>query len=304
MLFLGTFMGCDEYCIPCAPTSCPDITRVELGNGKYEKLYATKTTEDNPSPDFPEDWDFNTLMYARYDMSSSNAGNVNWTLDNISHVLVKRRETGTFNWMTIKVQEVSGRDDFKIAGTDHTNAAKTEYEYAVVPSFYGMEGNYDTAKIYSDFNAIYIIGANGIAHTQFGDGYLDMTNNAPSAYITTLHGRYPTVVRNSQANYKTGSFSGSFFEFDDAAGDYITEDKSITKLQNSVITLLSDGTPKLIKHFDGRNILANIDSEISNNADGNYKNRVISFTFTETGNADSAEDLYYSGLSDITEEWW
>lgn len=304
MLFLGTFMGGDEFTIPCTPTNCSNITETDLTNGKFEKLYVTKIINDEPSNAFPVDWDFDTIMYARYDAGSSNAGNVNWTLNNISHILIKRREVGTFNWTTIAVKEAANKEDFNIVGADYTNAAKTEYEYAIVPSFYGIEGNYDTAKIYSDFDEICIIGKNGILHTMFGNGYLDMTNHAPSSYITTIHGKYPTVVSNSQANYKTGSFSGNFIKFDDKKCDYDTDDKTVTNLQNSVINLLSDGTPKLIKHYDGRNVLVNIDPEISNSADGHYKNRVISFTFTEIGNAASIEALYYSGLSDVAEEWW
>ena len=304
MFFLGGFTGCDAFSLPCSPVCRADITEVRLQNGRYDTLFASKKTDNALTPAIPDDWDFDTIMYAKFNKNSLNAGNVNWTLNNISHILIKRREINTFHWTTIAVKEILKKTDFKISGTDYTTAAKTEYEYAVVPFYYGVEGDYDTTRIYSDFNEIFILGKNGTIHTPLGSGYLDVTNNAPSSYITTIHGRYPTVIRNSRTNYKTGSFSGNFIKYDGRRLQYSVDDRSITNMQNDVIRFLSDGIPKLIKHFDGRTILANIDSDIANNAEGHYKNRVISFNFTEIGDYTSAQDLYSAGLSDVSEEWW
>lgn len=304
MLFLGTFMGNDEYSLPCTPSCCCDITRVSLMNGKFQRFFVTRNVADALSPSFPEDWDFDTIMYARFDKNSSNAGNVDWRMNQISHLLIKRKEADSFHWTTIAVKDIVDDDDFVIMGTDYTNSAKTNYEYAVVPSFYGIEGNYDAAGIYSDFEDIFIIGRNGAVCTSLGNCYLDMTNTAPSSTLTTLNSKYPTIVRNTAANYKTGSFTGNFAKLDETTGDYLVDDKNVTDCQNQVIAFLSDGSPKLLKHFDGRTLLINIDSDITNNADGHYRNRVLSFHFTEIGDNNSPKALYDSGLTDVTEEWW
>lgn len=303
MLFLGTFLGGDEMSIPCAPTDCSDITTIQLENGKYDNLYVTRNVSDDISPDFPEDWDFDTILYARFD-GNANAGNVDWGLDTVSHILIKRREKNNFEWKVLKVKEISKREDFDLKGTDYTNAADTVYEYAVVPSFHGIEGNYDFTSVFSDFEDIFFVSKNGVIHTCITDGYCDMVRNIPSSTIVTINGRYPDRIKNTKANYYTGSFSGSFLSFSNLAKDYITSDKPRTDYQRHVIDFLSDGTAKLLKHFDSRTALIGIDESISNNANGHYQNRDISFNFTEVGDAGSIKDLYENDLSDVTEEWW
>lgn len=304
MLGLGTLLGCDEFAIPCTPTSTKDIKEVHIKNGKYEKFYVTKEIDGELDNSFPDDYGFNTILYAQFDKNSSNAGNVDWELNNVSHILIKKKEKGTFNWTTIAVQEVTDIHNIEVFGVDYTCAAKTTYAFAVVPSFYGIEGNYDIEEIDSDFDEFFFISKDGLVHTSLSDGFLNTTNNTPSSTLITINDRFPTKVRNTCANYKTGSFTGSFFYFDEELCDYDLSDRAITNMQNEVISFLSDGNPKLIKHFDGRVLLVSIDDSISNNANGHYKNRQISFNFTEMGDANSSEDLYMAGLSDVTEEWW
>lgn len=303
MLFLGTFLGGDEMSIPCTPTECSDITSIRLEKGKFDNLYVTRNITDEISPVFPDEWDFDTILYARFD-GNANAGNVDWGTDTVSHILIKRREKNHFLWQVLNVKEIHKKEDFDLKGTDYTNAACTAYEYAVVPSFHGIEGNYDSIPVYSDFEDIFFVSQNGVIHTCITDGYCDMTRNTPSSTVVTINGKYPTRIRNTSANYSTGSFSGSFLSFSNLDKDYITSNKIRTGYQKRVIDFLSDGVPKLLKHFDSRMALISIDDSVSNNADGHYQNRDISFSFTEIGDAGSGKDLYENGLSDVTEEWW
>lgn len=304
MLFLGTFLSADVMTPVCTPTAHSTLTKVTLKNGKYKKLYITQDKNEKINSTFPKEWDFNTIFYAEYDNKSTNAGNINWDLKKISHILIKRREIGKFHWTTIAVKPVKTKEDYQLLGTDYTNAAKTEYEYALVPSFYGIEGFYDKVKIYSDFDDIFIVGQYGIIHTNLCDGFCDVTLNIPSNAITTIHNKYPSIIRNTQAKYITGNFSANFIEYNSIISDYITDDKNITEYQKEIMNFLSDGTGKLFKHFDSRLYLIDINDGITNNADGNYKLRTISFNFTEIGDSESLEDLYNNSLTDVTEEWW
>lgn len=304
MLFLGTFMGCDEFSVPCTPVERIEINEVTISNGRFERFYVTKNIETELDKLFPEDYDYDTILYAKYNKESSNAGNVDWELNNISHLLVKRKEKGTFQWTTIAVKEITDINQIELTGVDYTNAAKTTYEYAVLPSFYGIEGGYDTTEIYSDFDEVFIVSSEGVIHTNITDGYLNTTNNAPSSSLVLLNETFPTIIRNTIANYRTGTFTGSFFEFNKEECTYDMSDKSIIDTQNYIMNFLSDDTLKLIKSFDGRIFLVNIDSQITDNANNHYKNRQINFSFTCIGNPTSSEDLYNSGLSDVSEEWW
>lgn len=304
MLFLNSLIGLDEFCIPSSPVSVEEIVETGIMNGMYERLFAATDTKTELNNCFDEDYNFNTILYARFDKNTTNAGNVDWDMSKISHLLIKRRELHSFDWMTVAVKEIADSKDPTLIGTDYTNSAKTNYEYAIVPFFYGIEGGYDTSEIYSDFNDIFIMDKNEMVHTEFSDNYLDIINHAPSSSVITLNNKYPAIIRNTCANYNTGTFRGNFIAYDEATQDYDTSDKCVTETQRSVIRFLSNGKPKLIKHFDGRTLLVSVDTEISNNADGHYKNRELSFNFTEIGDVLSCRDLYMSGLSDVTEEWW
>lgn len=303
MLFLSAFLSGELMSIPCTPTDCSNLTALELKNGNYDTLFITKNCKDKISPDFPDGWDFDTIFYAKFD-NNANAGNVDWSLDTVSHVLIKRREKNDFKWHVLSVKEISKKEDFLFQGTDFTNAAKTEYEYAVVPTFHGIEGNYDSIMVNSDFEDIFLVGENGVIHTSLTDGYCDMSKNIPSSSITTIYSKYPTRIRNTKADYYSGSFRGSFVSYSVPERDFIVEDKQRTRYQQFIIDFLSDGRPKLLKHFDSRMALISIDEAIQNNANGHYQNRDISFNFTETGDFDSEKDLYNHGLLDVTEEWW
>lgn len=303
MLFLGTFLGGDELSVPCTPTECSDITYVQLENGKYDNLYITKKVSDELTPDFPEGWDFDTILYAKFN-GNAEAGNVDWSVDTVSHMLIKRRERNQFTWHVLAVKAIYKKEDFDLQGTDYTNAAKTDYEYAVVPSFHGIDGNYDSMNVYSDFEDVFFVSQNGVAHTCFTDGYCDMDKNIPASTYQTIYNRYPCRIRNTVANYDTGAFKGSFVAYSPMERDYIVEDKARTNYQNQVMNFLSDGTTKLLKHFDSRLKLIVIDETISNQANGHYQNRDFSFHFTEIGDAESEKDLYDNGLSNVTEEWW
>lgn len=303
MLFIGmTFMGYDEFSVPCAPIESIEIDEIILNNGMFKRFYVTKDIDSELNESFPDDFDYNTILYAKYDNSSSNAGNIDWSLENISHLLIKRKEKGKHDWTTIAVKEITDKKQISLTGVDYTNAAKTTYEYAVLPSFYGIEGGYDSTEIYSNFNEVFVISQNGGIHTDITNGFLNTTNNSPSSNLVLLNNEYPVIIKNSIANYQTGSFTGSFFPFENC--DLDMSEKAITDLQEYVISFLSDGTIKLIKCFDGRIFLVNIDPEINNNANGFYKNREITFTFTCVGNPKSTKDLYNSGLSNVSEEWW
>lgn len=303
MIFLGMFLSGDEMSIPCTATDGTDITYVQLENGKYDNLYITKKVSDSLTPDFPEGWDFDTILYAKFN-GNAHAGNVDWSVETVSHMLIKRRRIEDFTWHVLAVKAIHDKTDFVLQGTDYTNAAKTYYEYAVVPSFYGIEGNYDAMKVYSDFEDIFLVSQNGMVHTCLTDGYCDMSRNTPSTILQTIHSKYPSRIRNSAASYDTGTFNGSFLAYSPIEREYITEDKSRTDYQSNIIEFLSDGMPKLLKHFDSRLKLISIDESVSNNANGHYQNRDFSFQFTEIGNSDSEKDLYESGLSNVSEEWW
>lgn len=303
MLFLETMFCGSDLALSPTPTFVDKITYVELKNGMYDDLYITKDVESEPTNIVPEEWDFNTILHATFN-DTTNAGNVNWSTSTVSHLLIKRRINGEFNWKTINIKEINSIEDFKITGIDYTNASHVTYDYAVVPTLYGAENDYSIISVESIFSGIFLVEKDKIYGTQITDGYCDTTRNFPSSTVVTINNRKPTDIRTSIANYDSGTCSGNWITVSEEGCELEIEDKIRIPFQRELIDFLSDGYPKLLKHFDGRIWLVKIEDQITDSADTAYNNRKLTFSWTEIGDYKSEEDMYYANLSDVTEEWW
>ncbi len=220
---------------------------------------------------------------------------------------MKRRLADKFQWNTLAVKEISSIEDFAIYYNDYTNASGTTYEYAIVPSLYGLEGIYSSYTADSDFEDLFLIEDGLVYSTDITDCFCDTTRNIPSSTVELLNSRYPVFVRNTVANYDSGTCRGSFvpFEEDECTRDLSKDgDYKRTVYQKNVMDMLTDGLPKILKLPDGRIWLIRTTPSPSDTAEESYNNRYLSFSWVEIGDINSEEDLYYLGLSDVTEEWW
>lgn len=294
--------------LACAltPTAIKNINYIELKNGMYDDLYLTKATDFALSHKITEGWTFDTLLWAKFN-GNTNAGNVDWSVGSVSHLVLKRRLENDFKWNTLTVKDIASIEDFAIYYNDYTNAAGACYEYAVVPVLYGIEGIYSSCKTESAFEDLFLIEDNLVYSTDITDSFCDTTRNIPSSTVELLNSKYPVFVRNTIANYDSGSCRGSFvpFEEDECTRDFSKDGdyKRIT-YQKSVMDMLADGIPKILKLPDGRSWLIQTTPSPTDTAEDSYNNRYITFSWVEIGDILSEEDLYYLGLSEVTEEWW
>ena len=83
--FVGGALAC-----ALTPTGISDINYVALENGIYDDLYITKATEFELSHECPQDWDFDTVLWARFNHNTY-AGNIDWNLETTSHIILKSR---------------------------------------------------------------------------------------------------------------------------------------------------------------------------------------------------------------------
>ncbi|GFI48386.1 hypothetical protein IMSAGC019_03713 [Lachnospiraceae bacterium] len=302
----SNFVGGALACAP-TPTGIENINYVELKNGIYDDLYISKNTDFELSNNCPAQWDFDTILWAKFD-NTTNAGNVDWNLETTSHIILKSRTEGNFKWKTIVAKEVKGLDDFVINYPDYFVASGQPVEYAIVPVLYGCEGIYATTRIVSDFDKMFLIEGDTVWGTEITDGYCDTTRNIPSSTVELLNGRYPIFVRNTAANYDTGNCKGSFVPLIDEAGCELAYDKEYdhqrTKFQRDFMDFICDGIPKILKLPDGRLWLAQVTPSPADTANLGYNDREISWPWAEVGSVNSEEDLYYLGFSNIEPEWW
>ena len=311
MFFLGyNFLGADETAIPISPTIPKDDTSIELSSVMADTLAVTKNIEFEPTAEVNSEWDFDTILIADFNQDTI-AGNVKWALETISHIAVKRRVVGSYKWVTLAIQEVNDVEDLNIGGTDITSES-LEYEYAIVPILNTIEGDYSSATVDVTNSDLVLIDKTGIYHTPLTDGYCDTTDVHPNQVLELLHNRYPTIVRNTMANYETINVTGNFLPYD-KDGDCIDmsifedtpqNDRRRHLYAREVKEFLTNGRTKILKNVDGQCWLVYVTTPPTDSADNYYNIRKLTFTCTEIGSLKSEEDLYYAGLLDVPEEWW
>ncbi len=301
MNILGcTFLGAD-YSYSPTPTNVEGITEMRIQHGEYDTVGITKDSDMVELFDIDPIWNHNTILLATYD-SNINAGNLDFTLENTSDIIIKRREKGTYKWITIMHKEIKKIEDFNILFWDYFFKNNTTYEYACVGLQKGAQSDYKIHEIKGQFMGQFICDKEHIYGTPFDIG---SCNTSRVHYMTkkeSLSHKYPSSYTNSNANYDTGSASGYFLKLDPANCTFYPEDS--LDYRKEITNFLSDNKPKLLRHEDGRMWLINIDGEITDSMDGHYLHRITDFNWYESGDYNSEKDLYDSGLSDVPSNFW
>lgn len=308
MVLIGTTFISNYFAASPTPTHSENLTYVAITGGHYSDLYGTNATKYRdgtdmmPTTEIPEYWDYDTAFKADFSTGDTSAGNVNWTVETVSNLLIKRRIKDTFDWTTVDVKKIETLEDFEMNGIDKFNQGNVTYEYALIPYAPGnIAGNYIIEEVDSDFDSIFIIGRDQTFKTFSTDGYIDTTRNIPGSYAVPLNSRYPIFFSNGKMNYDSGNCGGMFFDMDESCE--LLEDRGYI-YKRELMDFITDGRPKLLKHFDGRMWLCQVIPSPTDSADNYYRIRNIAFDWIEIANYRSNKDLYNAGLSDIEEQWW
>ena len=296
LLLLGSDYSYFPYVVPTE-----ELTGLELGTGRYDSIYASRSTA-MPLIDPPSlIWDTDTVFCADYE-KSINAGNIDFSLSTISQLAVRRRKYGTFNWTTVCVRNIDSKEDLQFAGIDLFNAGNTDYEYALVPILNGAEGNYYIVSVHSDFEGIYIFDKNRMFGTTLD---IKCSTSRKNSLIcqTSLRNRYPRAIYNSSVNYDSGSVEAFFCRYDTARHAFHPDDSC--SYRHELMDFLTDGRPKILKASDGRMWLINVDGgSVSDNEGDHWQHRMTSFNWFESGDCLNERDLYDADLIDIDSEYW
>lgn len=99
--------------------------------------------------------------------------------------------------------------------------------------------------------------------------------------------------------------TASFVEYIPATCEYRVNDHARRIIyQKKFMDFLTNRKPKLLKNMDGRAWLIMITENPTDTADTDYRNRSVTFQWTEIGDITREEDLYECSFIDVTEEWW
>lgn len=309
MIFLGnTFLGADALTISHSPTFQRPENSITISGIELDYLYITDDVNSEILEEniLPTSWDFDTIMYADFDDNTTLAGNIDWSLDTVTDVAIKRRRSGEYKWITLAVQAVDDLKDFNIDRYDLTTT-NAIYEYALVPIMNRTEGIYNKTSVDVRNDNLVISDSTNTYYTIMTNGFCNTVDNAPNATLTTIHDKYPTIIRNTNANYETIEVTGTFMPLDETECSYEdawNDDRIRILYQRKLKEFLSNGKNKILRNVDGQTWLVYVTTPPSDIAVSKYNYRQLTFQCTEIADIEDEEALYKSNFTDVTEEWW
>lgn len=310
MPFTGMF-NAHRQGMSLTPTHVDHIYYFSVGYGIYDNFYVT--TADEELDAVPDEWDWDTVMWAKFNGSLS-AGQLDYPLNSINSFRIKRRFKGEPDtaWITMFEVPIETTDDLFFTLYDkYVQWCKT-YEYSMVPVVDQVETINITYDVTVDFAGVYITDGTTSYHA-IADAYINSyQRNHAGSIIETLASKYPYWIQNGLINYDTGSAEGVFMPLADDGCTLITNggkcDCTSDKLNETnpfdyraaVLNFLLNKHAKILKDSGGHVWLCQItgDPQVSVNQNSPYKIK-ISFNWSQVGDENSQEDLFNEGMIDV-----
>lgn len=303
MLFLGTTFFSGAHTMEPPATNISPITEISLTNGTFDHLYVGKNVNEEVVVTNNE-WTEDTLLSAPFD-ENLDAGNSGFSLRNTDTVIIKRREKGTVDWITIFVKPIKYIEDFKFIFFDRYAKGNTDYEYILCSTCNGIENSYVIKEVYSQFHGFFVVDSNNSYGTFFNVDGGDTQRNAAGEVVPLLNNKYAKVVRNNSTSYDTGTASGVFIKTNRIGEDSCSMDlPGSNKFRSDIMDFLMNGRPKILKWDDGRIWLISVTGSPTDSRVDHELVREISFQFAEIGDCNDQRTLYLNGLSTVESKWW
>ena len=300
MIFLGTTFCGGKYTLfpPATPQS--QLFTLQINDGTYNHIFVSNNALHNGSDYL---WDEDTVLNASFDEDFT-AGNQEFNLTKTDTVIIRRRESGTQNWITLYVKPIKNLKDFEIHFVDKYAKAKTDYQYKVSSYKNRVENATIITDVYSDFDGWYITDKDCLYGTIYNIDGCDTTRNITAQTLELLNSKYVHVVSNSSADYDSGSVSGVFLDYD-SKHDTLSQQGSLS-LRTNVKNRLANKKPLILKVHDGRIWMVRVTGNIGDANAGHVYLRTISFDWVEVGDINDMRDLYGYGFVDVSKKsgWW
>ena len=294
--FLGYNFVQDGNSLDIAPTSVNNVTTVQVQNGIFDHFHLTSNVTSDYSPIKNTEWAYLDIIVANFD-GNINGGNVNFLLQYLTAIKVKRRIKGTFNWVTLKTVAVKAFEDLNFAFNDYIAANNTDYEYALVPILNGAEGDYITNSITSQFKGVFICEKDSIYKFYAGVAYGTGKRVKKIGVFEPYGSKYPVIVANAKTNYYSNSISFTVLPLD-YEKNRIMDRYEINKLTEEILNYITNNKAKIIKDWNNSIHLVYPSSEPNITYDNNWgMGKIdISFDYVEVGDANNEKDLMEFGL--------
>lgn len=194
---------------------------------------------------------------------------------------IQRRESGTTAWQEMKQIVITAATDFNFTLDDILALSGHTYDYRVQM----LNGSTPVeSELYENISFF----CNGMFIGNFSQRFIgraDITvearKNIAVEYVTTLSGKYPFRVSNSELNYATGTTSALFLPLDSSGKRLMRDDYLVAT--RKVLEFLCNGEDKILKLADGRGWYISIDNNPRIVSSNYWGASPIEFSWTEIG---------------------
>lgn len=274
-----------------------DFNNIVIGNGIFNHINITDNVDTVYSTEIP-DWDYNTILDCNFN-NNTNGGNFNITANQLSSIRVKRKDETSLEWVKIYERAVASESDtLSIHILDSFVPTNIEQTYAVVPVLHGeIEGDYIIEKITPHWQGVFISNGKQIFKLYNAVIYDNSTQNISVGTLLPIGSKYPTIIQNSENNYKSGSISAQLcgYKFDKTRK---LDRNDIVKQANDFVKFLTDGTAKCLIDWNGNDIIFRTITSPTLSYNTYYSNGIINvaFSWAEQGQYNNQESMEMVGL--------
>lgn len=302
-------IGCDllgdvQTLLPAAHR-VPEFTSITLKNGFFDHLMVSRSVQDGNK--YKEDnWNKYTVINAGLDRDADGkiilrGGNIDYEVERIQKLRLKRRIVGSYDWITLCEKPVGCAEDLDWLYIDsYAKGNGTEYEYSFVPVVQDGEMAVNPSTVVSKFDGAVIVDSERAYHLLFDIDVTETTRNVGCGIVVPISSKYPYAVYGSEANYASGAFSGTIlkYSFSDDTVDFAGGEV----YRKQFVDWLTNRQSKILKLDDGRIWMINVTSNVQMSSAEHRDKVEISFDWAETGNTMSSTDMYSNGFIDCNIE--
>ena len=227
-----------------------------------------------------------------------------YILDGLTKYQLRRYFTGGNTYKVLTTGNINSSVDLTYTYDDIDTVAGVSYTYdACVLNENNVRVGGARFTIVHEFDGILIGDETGSWHSAFGTSEssfsLSAKKNRPVGYVTTLNGKFPHRISNSEANYWTGSCTAVWFPKGTHCGEPVIE--GADRLRLSFLEWLTNDNVKFLKTSDGKAMLVSIDDDIQEEWSPYKGLTAVSFGWTQVGEVPTASLVSPPGKAWVSE---
>lgn len=263
------------------------VKRVRIMNSIVDQFYVSNDPTFEFTTTLPP-WGIDTVLRPTFSGNLS-AGNVDFSIEEVDTLRVKRREFNTLKWFTVYEKQITTYADLKIVFWDTFIKSGKVYEYVVIPVLNDIEGNYNNqTSVLTKFNGFFISDKDQSMSLYSGVTYPNRIVTKKIGILEPYGKKFPKIVTNGDINYQTLTITGNILDPDDLSN---LSRANITKECIKWDKFLTNGNTKFIKDWNGNVWIASVTTPPSYSYGATVLIPSVTFTVTEQGDYDDP-DVY------------